>query len=239
MGFLKNILTELFCDLIPNNTSAKSHRFFEDIVGYDDIKELFVRALSADKPVHILLCGPPASAKSLFMQQFMKLNDSYFTLGSNSTKSGMVDALFEKRPRYLIVDEIDKMSTKDQTVLLSLMESGIISETKYKRTRKIQLETSVFATANSTTKKLLPPLLTRFCILRLQPYNKGEFREITRKVLYREEGLDGDIAGVIANAVWSRMKSANVRDCVRIGRITKSLQDVRWVVDTFLKYDSN
>jgi hypothetical protein len=48
MGIFKNILTELFYDIIPNNTSAKPHRLFEDIVGYDDIKELFGRALSAD-----------------------------------------------------------------------------------------------------------------------------------------------------------------------------------------------
>jgi MoxR-like ATPase len=64
------------------------------------------------------------------------MTNSYFTLGSHSSKSGMIDALFEKQPRYLIVDEIDKMSPKDQTVLLSLMETGIIAETKYKRARK-------------------------------------------------------------------------------------------------------
>src|SRR5919201_4556020 len=152
MNLFKNKLTSLFYD--RGSTTSKSDRLFEDIIGYDDIKELFARALSSDKPIHILLCGPPASAKSLFMHQLMKLNESYFTLGSHSTKSGMIDALFEKRPRYLIVDEIDKMSMKDQTVLLSLMESGIISETKYKRTREIRLNASVFATANST-KKLL------------------------------------------------------------------------------------
>jgi Holliday junction resolvasome RuvABC ATP-dependent DNA helicase subunit len=239
MGLFKNVLTELFYDVIPN-TYHKSHKLFEDIVGYDDIKELFARVLSTDKPIHILLCGPPASAKSLFMQQLMKLNNSYFTLGSHSTKSGIVDAIFEKKPRYLIVDELDKMSTKDQTVLLSLMESGIVSETKYKRTREIQLNnTSVFATANST-KKLLTPLLTRFCVLYLQPYSHEEFREITRRILYREEGIvDDDVAGGIADAVWNKMKSANVRDCKRIGRMAKSVEDVNWIVDTFLKYESN
>jgi MoxR-like ATPase len=214
VDLIKNILTELFYDVIPNNKSAKLHELFEDIVGYDDIKELFARALSSDKPIHILLCGPSASAKSLFMQELMmKLNSSYFTLGSHTTKSGMIDALFERNPRYLIIDEIDKMSTKDQTVLLSLMESGIVSETKYKRSRETQLKTSVFATANNA-KKILPPLLTRFCVLYLQPYNQEEFREITRRILYREEGIaDENIASAIADAVWNRMKSANIRDC--------------------------
>jgi holliday junction DNA helicase RuvB len=234
--FIKNKIIGLFHhDLLPNRTNS----LFENIVGYDDIKELFTRALSAHKTIHILLCGPPACAKSLFMEQLMKLDRTYFALGSHSTKSGIVDTLFEKRPRYLIVDEIDKMSSKDQTVLLSLMESGIVSETKYKRTREIQLNTSVFATANNSTKKLLSPLLTRFCVLHLQPYTQDEFTKITKRLLCREEGLDEDIASSVAYAVWNKMKSTNIRDCIRIGRIAKSIEDVNKIVETFLKYDSD
>ena len=72
-------------------------------------------SLISDKPVHVLLVGPPASAKTLFMLECMKLQRSYFTLGSHSTKSGMIDYLFANRPRYLIVDEIEHMPIKDQT----------------------------------------------------------------------------------------------------------------------------
>ncbi|MGI0016549.1 MAG: hypothetical protein ACREBU_24265, partial [Nitrososphaera sp.] len=59
---------------------------FESIVGYNDVKKLFGMSLSSDKPVHILLVGPPASAKTLFMLECMKLERSFFTLGSHSTK---------------------------------------------------------------------------------------------------------------------------------------------------------
>ena len=41
--------------------------FFQNIIGYDDIKKIFKMSLNSDKPVHILLVGPPASAKTLFM----------------------------------------------------------------------------------------------------------------------------------------------------------------------------
>jgi Holliday junction DNA helicase RuvB len=71
---------------------------FEDIVGYNDIKQIFKMSLESDKPVHILLVGPPASAKTLFMLECMKLERSFFTLGSHSTKAGMIDYLFENRP---------------------------------------------------------------------------------------------------------------------------------------------
>jgi DNA replicative helicase MCM subunit Mcm2 (Cdc46/Mcm family) len=87
---------------------------FDNIIGYEDIKKLFFLSLESHKPIHILLVGPPASAKTLFMLSCMKLERSYFTLGTHSTRSGMVDYLFEKRPRFLIVDEIEHMSIRDQ-----------------------------------------------------------------------------------------------------------------------------
>jgi hypothetical protein len=37
------------------------------------------------------------------------------------------------------------------------METGIVSETKYKKTRRIEIKTSVFATSNNI-EKILPPL---------------------------------------------------------------------------------
>jgi len=55
----------------------------------------------------------------------------------------MIDYLLTNRPHYLLVDEIDKMASKDQVFLLNLMETGIISETKYGKTRVAQIKTSV------------------------------------------------------------------------------------------------
>jgi Holliday junction DNA helicase RuvB len=87
-------------------------------------------ALRSESAIHILLVGPPASAKTMFLTSLMRqLKNSYFADGANSTKAGMIDYLFENRPRYLLVDEIDKMSCKDQAFLLNFMETGIVSET--------------------------------------------------------------------------------------------------------------
>lgn|GEM_PF-5446571 len=61
----------------------------------------------------------------------------------------------------LLADEIEKMKMRDQTSLLNLMESGILSELKYNQKRTTQLKTWVFVSGNSTDR-LLPPLLTRF-----------------------------------------------------------------------------
>ncbi|MDP9289447.1 MAG: hypothetical protein M3P08_14800 [Thermoproteota archaeon] len=40
------------------------------------------------------------------------------------------------------------MGPKDQALLLNLMETGIVTETKYGKTRSAETKTSVFATSN-------------------------------------------------------------------------------------------
>jgi Holliday junction DNA helicase RuvB len=215
---------------------GKKHTLFEDIIGFEDVKSLFELSIKAERPVHLLLCGPPASAKSLFMRSLTKLERSYYAVGSSSTKSGIFDYLFEYRPRYFIVDELEKMNKKDQTSLLNLMESGILSELKHNQKRTTQLKTWVFASCNSTDK-LLQPLLTRFRDIHFKPYTEEEFVEIVVNVLDREEGIDRDIALLIADGVFNRLKSSNIRECVRIARLAKNdSAQVSRIVDTFANY---
>src|SRR5215207_1722303 len=216
---------------------GNKHSLFDDIVGFGDVKALFEMAIKAEKPVHLLLCGPPASAKSLFMRSLTKLERSYYAVGSSSTKSGIIDYLFEYRPRYFIIDELEKMNKKDQTSLLNLMESGVLSELKHNQKRTTKLKTWVFASCNSTDK-LLPPLLTRFRDIHFKPYMEEEFVKIVVSVLDREEGVERDIALLIADGVYNRLKSTNIRECVRIARLAKNdCIQVNKIIDTFAKYD--
>jgi MoxR-like ATPase len=201
-------------------------------VGYDRIKRLFRMALESDLAIHILLVGPPASAKTTFLTSLIhQLNNSYFADGTNSSKAGMIDYIFENKPRYLLVDEIDKMSPKDQAFLLNLMETGIISETKYRKTRSAEMKTSVFATSNNI-KKISAPLQSRFFIIDIKPYSYEQFCYIAEKLLLRQKA-NTDIARIIIDVIWN--KSQDMRDCVRIGALAKSIQDVRFIVDNFLK----
>lgn len=143
---------------------------FEEIIGHNDIKRIFVKAILSSKPVHLLLVGSPASAKTMFLTQIMRrFKSSLFVVGSNTTKAGLVNILFEKRPKFLLVDELEKMNNADQMSLLHLMETGIISETKINKTRQMELVSWVFATANSC-QKIIKPLLSRFVILEIPVY---------------------------------------------------------------------
>ena len=129
------------------------------------------------------------------------------------------------------------MNKKDQTSLLNLMESGILSELKHNQQRITQLKTWVFASCNSTDK-LLPPLITRFRVIQFKPYTEQEFVEIAVNILDKE-GVDGNIAIIIAHSVFRKLKSSNIRECVRIARLAKNdLSQVNNIIEIFVKYGS-
>ena len=179
-------------------------------------------ALRSHEPSQILLSGPPASAKTMFLLSLRQhLKDSYFIDGGNTTKAGIIDYLFKNRSPYLLIDEIDKMSPRDQTFLLNLMETGIITETKYGKTREAEIKTSLFATCNDS-RKLSAPLLSRFFIVEVDQYTSEQFYEITFRLSHTHQ----EIARIIADAVWNT--SRNLRDCVRIGKLARSEDDVKF-----------
>ena len=218
-----------FCKLFSKLITPRRDILFDEIIGYDHIKRLFNMVLASDSAIHLLLVGPPASAKTMFLTSLMQLKNSYFADGSNSTKAGMVNYLFQNRPRYLLCDEIDKTGQKDQAFLLNLMETGIVSETKYGKTRSAHMKASVFATSNDVDK-ISGPLESRFFIVELQPYTYEQFCDITEELLSRHK-VERRVASVMADAVWA--KSQDIRDCVQIGTIAKSIDDVRFLVDSF------
>jgi holliday junction DNA helicase RuvB len=143
----------------------------------------------------------------------------------------MLEYLFNHKPRRVLIDELDKLSTKDQTSLLNLIETGIISETKYKKTRSMKIKTAVFATSNNL-ERIIAPLQSRFFIVKLEPYSYEQFYKITVNLLTRQSSMEIKMAEAIAKTVWSTSK--NIRDCVRIGKMADSFDDVNWIVGTFL-----
>jgi holliday junction DNA helicase RuvB len=182
--------------------------------------------LKSEEPTHILLSGPPASAKTMFLLSLRQhVRESYFVDGGNATKAGIIDYLFNNRAPYVLLDEIDKMSPRDQTFLLNLMETGIITETKYRKTREAEIKTSLFATCNDP-RKLSSPLQSRFFVVELEPYPYEQFYEITTHL------LDNDFARIIADAIWNT--SRDLRDCVRIGKLARSEEDVNFLLEKFL-----
>ncbi len=211
-------------------------KFFSNIVGYPDIKKLFMKSVVSKEPIHILLTGPPASSKTIFLLEMMEgLDHAYFIDAVGVTTAGILGYLFTNDPKYLLIDEIDKLKKSDQAALLNVMETGILSETKKGRTRQKKVHLSVFATSNEISK-LSKPLRSRFMELHLDEYTLEEFMEITRRLIVKRYNLDISLAEKIGYSVWCKMKSKDIRDVIQIAKLTKSLSDVDWLVDVQMKY---
>jgi hypothetical protein len=83
---------------------------------------------------------------------------------------------------------------------------------------------------------------TRFRDIHFTSHTEQEFVDIAIEILDREEGVDRDVAMIIADAVYNRLKSTNIRECVRLARLTRSdnnLANPERIIETFTKYDSS
>src|SRR5437867_3224490 len=120
------------------------------------------------------------------------------------------------------------MSITDQTSLLHLMETGLISETKFNKTRQMELTSWVFATANSC-EKIIEPLISRFVVLEVPEYTFEEFVDIALSKLTREN-IDKRIAVVIAGKVWDELGSRDIRDVMKVARLTGCVEDISFII---------
>ena len=195
---------------------------FEDIIGHDGIKELLIATLLADKPVHVLLAGPPALAKSLFLWDIERIygEQAIWLVGSATSKAGLWDLVAEHEPQILLIDELDKMSAADTAALLSLMEGGRLVRTKKGRTLDVTVPIKVVAATNQVAK-LSPELKSRFATRTLKRYNTGQYREVVQGVLVRREDINPELAEEIAQKLEG--KSLDVRDAVRVARLGPQL----------------
>jgi Holliday junction DNA helicase RuvB len=215
---------------IPNN-------IFDCIIGYDDLKDEIKFTLREGRKSHYLLIGPPATAKSLFLMEMGQLSGTYPATGSRVSGAGLTDALFSYKPRILLLDEIDKIPMDTTAVLLSVMESGDVLETKYKRQRGLKLDLVVFAAGN-TDKTMPPELLSRFDTkLYFSPYSFEDFISVCKGYLSRYENVPDDLTEYIGQQTWQQLDK-DVRTARGIARRLRenTINDVDRVVKFLKKY---
>lgn len=209
---------------------------FDLVISHEDKKEILKRALESEKPLHVLLHGEVASAKTLFLECLMRLPRREFILGSSLSRPGIYDLLFSMRPEHLLIDELDKIDDQGNlAALLSLMHKGYIAETKYGRRRHTTLNTRVFASANKITR-IPHEILSRFILLRFEPYTDNEFIEVVTTLLTEREELEQGLALYIARKVMNELKSHDVRDSIKVARLLtqgKTTNEVDKIVKIF------
>lgn len=198
---------------------------FNVIVGHENVKDLFWKSINASSPIHILLQGPTASAKTMFLDELRRLPNAAYILAGTATRVGIRDLLLEEQPTYLLIDELERCRNPgDLSVLNSWMESGIVSVTKHGVRREIHSVGWVYA-ACITPKKLPADLLDRFEVVSIEPYTDEELREVVVNVLTIREEKDRELAEYIADMVLLH-ELRSPRAAVRIARASKTREEV-------------
>jgi len=204
---------------------------FENIQGYDDLKDIVRRALDAGDNYNLLFIGPPASAKTLFLLGILESKKGVYFDGSNTTNR-ILDVLEEKRPKIICIDELDKMPRQFQEKLLNFMESGHIKVDQMRKQYDFKIKgAKVFAACNEITR-LSRPLQSRFRRLHLPSYTEEQFLEVSVKVLPELK-----IAHIIGKAVWERR--GDIRDVISIGKLVRKNdgpEEVEQILATMTKY---
>ncbi len=209
-------------DTAQNQKLSLPDDLFEDIIGHDDVKELLRASVTAEKPVHVLLAGPPALAKTLFLWDIERVlgEKAAWLVGSGTSKAGLWDLVAEKQPKVLLIDELDKMNAADMAGLLTMMEGGRLVRVKKGRELSLEHEIRVVAASNRLDM-LSPELKSRFAIRRLYPYSRSDYLTVVKGVLVRREKTTPEMAAEIAARLDGR--SQDVRDAVRVARLAPTL----------------
>jgi Holliday junction DNA helicase RuvB len=198
---------------------------FATIEGYDDIKQMFYWAIEAPDPVHIALKGPPASAKTVFLQDIdTYLPRSLYAEGYDSSKAGIREQLLEERPWYYLIDEFGEMHPKHLAVLRGLCGQGRVTENLAGRHRSIYLPTRLFAACNRWPPDPDGAFRSRIELLVVDQYRPGEFEQIATTTLVKREGVAEDIADYIVERL--KKLTLDVRAVVRVARLCPTVERV-------------
>jgi AAA+ superfamily predicted ATPase len=211
----------------------RKHNEFNNIHGYDDIKDIVRRALDAEDNYNLLFIGSPASAKTLFLLGILEFKKGVYFDDSNTTNR-ILDVLEQERPKIICIDELDKMPRTFQNQLLNFMESGRVKVDQQKKQYDFQIKgAKVFASANGI-KKLDKPLQSRFRKLFLPRYTEQQFIEVSVKVLPK---VGENMARYIGFTVFKN--GGDIRDVISVGKLIRKgdgPQEVQRMIDTMTKY---
>ena len=232
--------TEAFYNPYQTNIFSKitvPQDLFDIIVGYDDIKRMIRMMVQAEAPTHFLFEGESSSAKTLFLLELSRIDGAQYILGGNTTLAGLNQLLATEIPLILLIDEIDKIkSMRNLDILHSLMETGILVDTKYDKHVRMQLNTRVFASCNDAAR-LPSSLLSKFGEpVHFSSYTREQFIEIAVRVLIGREGLDNGLAEEVAYTTYDAFGSNDVRQAIKIARMAKEGMRLSDIILTLKRY---
>jgi MoxR-like ATPase len=152
----------------------------------------------------------------------------------SNTTNRILDVLEEKRPKIILLDELDKMGKSWQNQLLNFMESGRVDVEQQRKQYHFEIKgAKVFATCNEINR-LSKPLQSRFRRLHLPKYSREQFLQIAVKVCPK---LSEETALIIAEEIWEQ--HGDIRDVISLSKLVKkhdSPGEIAEIIKTLAKY---
>ena len=227
---------ELPEEKITLTDEQKAEEMFKYIYGHSKLKRLFYMTINSDDPVHIILKGSPGTAKTLFLEAVEENVPDTTFITSNATGPGILHHIYDSPDmKFLCIDEIEKIPKSEIGVLLTLMESGRLIITKKTMMVNREQHLRIFATCNDISK-LSPELQSRFLKLHMSEYNFAEFHMVAKNLVCGKFKKSEELADKIADSVWNTMKSKDIRDVIKIARLTKKVSEVDFIIQTLEEY---
>ena len=170
---------QLFEELTKNNPlNVLSEFIAPHLIGeeWKDIRKAILLMMATQNDgrqrmrLHTLLWGKAGTGKTELLLALQEIFGGIIVNAEHTSKVGLVgDArggmtaglLADYDGNLVLLDELDKMSGKDQTGLLQAMEEGYYTIVKGKHRERFKAEVRVVATANNINK-ITKPLLDRF-----------------------------------------------------------------------------
>lgn len=180
---------------------------FEEIRGNEVMKQGIACSLfsSPYEPVHLLVVGNPASAKTMAKDILVQNFSEIALIGANSTRAGLVvnrvtgdpGALTFSDGKTVVIDELDKIPDQDIEYTYELLSNGRCRVDSGKIHQDIESHFTAIALANPsgqvfTREKsymdqigLPPALLSRFAlIVRAKDIGEENLRELMLRKMY-------------------------------------------------------
>ncbi len=191
------------------------HKEFENICGFDGVKDIIRRVLDSEENFNLALIGQPSSAKTLFLLGILEArNGVYFDVYNQC-----LDMLDKETPNIICIEELDKMSKNFQNHLINFLENGHVKADRMGRSFQLEIKNcKVFATCTDISG-LSDSMKSRFSRLRLAAYSEEQFLDVAVRVLPK---LKETTARMIGAQVWNQ-GNKDVRDIIRIGKLLRNI----------------
>lgn len=227
----------------PETTSLSN--MFDEIYSFEDIKRLIKIVLQSDRSLHCLITGPPGQGKTVFLDCVKALypDESEYLDSTMLTKAGL-GAYLQKSPKLkiLLLDELDKLPTDQQMILLNLLQKQVLRIEKHNKSIDMKFPNlKVIATGNDV-EKIYYAVRDRFKHIHMDTYTKDEFYFIADKILSKKYKFKAEFVKVMIDQAYEQIQNLSMRGLEQIAQALEvegqTIENLKYHIKMNSKYDS-